>query len=754
MEELKDRLVIAWLREEEWGVTSFLDFLLRVFRALAKVKDDPKIEKQISTLFSMPSRNAEFEAAEMLRKFIGNKTLLIIIENLDDLFGGIADEGQKRLRAYLQQESFITLLATAQSLFNGVSLETSPFYGFFRIQTLKELTQDEAADLLRNISRLQKDTELAEFIQTPLGHARINAIHHLAGGNHRIYVILSQFLSRNSLNELVDPFMKALDDLTPYYQSRMAWLSPQQRKVVEFLCERRGATSVKEIAKYGFMTQQTASSQLVTLKEKGYVRAIRIGRRSYYELREPLLRICVEVKNQREQPVRLLVEFLRLWFSPKELQKRLSSLTEEGTESHERVYILSALRSSEDRYQDQATTAFEEEMNSCLQAKDYVRASKLANDLVARRGKPIDFLNMGYCKAGLGKQEDALLSFRMSVEKDPTYSWGWILKGLTEDVLDKKDDAMVSFTTATTVDPENYAMWDYLGEAQLSRKNYDSALKSFRLAISLKSDDPRALTGEGKALSGLDRDAEAATAFEKALALDPKNIDTQIEYGLTQFYINKFDRAIAVFDKILVEAPNLPAVLALKAFVLTHDAKHEEALVDLEKALALFPNDGLLISYRGINFVALGSIEKGFDELEHGFSLDPDKEFVSGLCYRLLNYLIPQFSKNDKSWNLALSRLFELYSRNNLLTELGQAIVRSLTSLEREPSLISSMLGRLRDEASAHQELEIPLRLFEAGCMYLEKRDRSALLSLPSEERSLLLPLLGLETDQDKRSDK
>jgi predicted AAA+ superfamily ATPase len=34
MDDLRNRLLITWLREEEWGVTSFLDLLLRIFRAL------------------------------------------------------------------------------------------------------------------------------------------------------------------------------------------------------------------------------------------------------------------------------------------------------------------------------------------------------------------------------------------------------------------------------------------------------------------------------------------------------------------------------------------------------------------------------------------------------------------------------------------------------------------------------------------------------------------------------------------------
>ena len=85
---------------------------------------------------------------------------------------------------------------------------------------------------------MRADQELASFVKTPAGHARIRAVGHLAGGNHRVYAILSHLLTRQSLDDLVEPFMGMVDELTPYYQSRMADLSPQQCKIVEVLCDR------------------------------------------------------------------------------------------------------------------------------------------------------------------------------------------------------------------------------------------------------------------------------------------------------------------------------------------------------------------------------------------------------------------------------------------------------------------------------------------------------------------------------------
>ncbi len=65
--------------------------------------------------------------------------------------------------------------------------------------------------------------------------------------------------------------MKLLDDLTPYYQSRIKMLSSQQRKIIEYLVDHREAVIVKDIATWCFATPQTISSQLKDLKGKGYV---------------------------------------------------------------------------------------------------------------------------------------------------------------------------------------------------------------------------------------------------------------------------------------------------------------------------------------------------------------------------------------------------------------------------------------------------------------------------------------------------
>jgi len=323
---LADRLRIAWLNEDE-TCTTLLEFLFKIHAALVKRYPAEYREDMLSAAYEMKQDAAlEFVSRHLLAS-LGSRTLLVVTENLDAIFEGLGDAGQKQLRSFIQENPRLSIVATAQRLVEDLSDRTSPFFGFFQTEHLKPLNVEQATELLQNIARLQEKTGVVEFLATSRGRSRVRAIHHLSGGNHRIYIVLSQFITRDTVDALLEPFMKMVDELTPYYQERIRWLPPMQRKIVEYLCVCEGTVPVKEIARRLFATPQTISSQLQDLREKGCVEANQRGRESLYEISEPLMRICVEVKdNQRHQPLRLLVDFLRVWYEDHELKNRLGQM--------------------------------------------------------------------------------------------------------------------------------------------------------------------------------------------------------------------------------------------------------------------------------------------------------------------------------------------------------------------------------------------------------------------------------------------
>ena len=337
----KSKALIVWMREEEWGVTSFFELVMRILRTLDASYPQFKISERTQPLYDLKVDDAAKQAESLLLNVVAEKCLVILLENLDDLFDQIGDQGQKAWRAFIQNHSNMVLVCTTPSLFAGVSVHKSAFYGFFDIEPLAELEFEDVVSLLRKIAVERGDADLAAFIDTPEGRARIRAVHHLAEGNPRIYIIFAQFLSHEALDELVQAFMHTLDDLTPYYQARRKELPGQQRKIAEYLVHYRGAATVKAIAKACFITQQVCSSQLKQLKDKRYVRSIEQGRESYYELSEPLMRLCMEVKKQRGEPINLIVQMLRIWYTRDQLQNWNEKL--DIAQGHYAKYIADAI---------------------------------------------------------------------------------------------------------------------------------------------------------------------------------------------------------------------------------------------------------------------------------------------------------------------------------------------------------------------------------------------------------------------------
>ncbi|PHX53618.1 hypothetical protein CP500_020555 [Tychonema bourrellyi FEM_GT703] len=666
MEDLQDKLLIAWLREEEWGIASFLDLLRGIFRAIAQeypAAYQVQLHDEIEKLYDLSLEQAEYKAAELLREFVGNRVLLLIVENLEDVFSGLGEFGQKQLRAYIQNHSFLTILATSQSLFDGVKGYDNPFYGFFYSHTLNEFKVDDSVDLLNHLAKLEGNNDLASFIQTPTGRDRIKVVHYLSGGSPRVYIVFSAFLmTPESLDKLVEPFMEMLDSLTPYYQDRMKYISPQQRKIVDFLCDRGGAAPVKEIAKYCFIDQRTVSSQLKDLLEKGYVKKEEIGRESWYELREPLLRFCLEVKKQRNQPIRLIVDFIRVWYTREELQQRLGLRMADvdfgEKECHfmyrqglkpippdavrDREYYMGALEAIENNEEDPLLKAYYDEMKNCREQKDDVSALAYAEKLVGSRGEARDWSEKGRCLNRLKRYDEALECLDKAIENDSNYARAWTYKGNVLNSLERYEEALVFYDKAIELDENDKLAWDWRGDVLNNLKRYEEALVSYDRAIELDANDKYAWRRLGGVLDNLKRYDEALVSYDRAIELDANYQWAWSLRGNVLDNLERYDEALVSLDRAIELDANDQYAWFLRGNVLYNLERYDEALVSLDRAIELDPNDKDIWVLRGILLYNLKRYDEALVSYDRAIELDANDQsdwFSRGIVlYNLKRY--------------------------------------------------------------------------------------------------------------------
>jgi predicted ArsR family transcriptional regulator len=393
--DLSDRMRIAWLGEDD-TFAGLIDIALGIADQLAVEYADEFATDYRTPVRGLPPDDAAISILNAVVERLEHRNIILITENMDRTFDGLGDLGQKKWRAFLQETPRIATLATSQQLFAGVADRKEAFFGFFDIHHLKPLSVDDARELIRRISVEQGKTDLVSFLNSSEGRYRIRALHHLAGGNHRMYVLLAEFLTKDLLDDLIEAFEDLAEDLTPYFQERLGSLPAQQAKLVQCLCNADGAMTVKDIAEESFVAERNCSKQLGSLRQKGYVQSEKRGKESYYDMAEPLMRLCLEVKNQRGRPLKLVARFLRAWFPETSLQK---PSVEHGETSQEDFETALTVENASSQQRTEALFALPEPMIAHSDRSDVVEALASAfeqgdSESEFYGGTPNDLLSM------------------------------------------------------------------------------------------------------------------------------------------------------------------------------------------------------------------------------------------------------------------------------------------------------------------------------------------------------------------------
>ncbi len=445
---LDNSMRIAWLGEDA-VITSLIDLALEMLDQLvAEYPDEFSLDIRTALKGLSPDEAAEAILNEIVKR-LGKHRLLLMMENLDRAFQGLGEGGQKKWRAFLQESKKIATLATTQQLFDGISKRDEAFFGFFDIHHLKPLSFNDALQLMCNVAHEREKEDLVNYLESSEGHYRVRALRHIAGGNHRMYILMSEFLTKESLDELVGAFEQLAEELTPYFQERLRSLPPQQARVVQSLCNAEGALTVKAVAEDTFLPERNCSKHLGELKKKCYVIFAKRGKESYYEMAEPLMRLCLEVKNQRGRPLRLIAQFLRAWFPAEALKSTDGSGLLAGARSEVyRAYALSLEAEFEEPVVRESLAEIDEKQNAGKHEEVLILADELghADPELGLFKKAVAHLNVGHYDESLSCCSAVIST--SGIADDLKYS-ALVLRSLVYRAEGKFKEALSDFTLIT-----------------------------------------------------------------------------------------------------------------------------------------------------------------------------------------------------------------------------------------------------------------------------------------------------------------
>jgi hypothetical protein len=312
---LADRFAISRVPEDAIGFTRFTDVL------------DTILVDLTGSRVARGQSAAELTSA--ISEALGDRVLLLTIENLDRFMTGIGIKGQRDLRSWIETSGSVLMVATAPVIFSAVEDRDEPFFGAFNNVAVPDLTVDEGRELVELLARQRGDTATATFVASETGQTRIAALSQLTGGSPRIWMILADCLDPQSLDELIPAVGDLLENLVPYYQQLLWDLPPNEQRIVRALAEGEpAALSVTEIAEAADLGQAVTSTTLKRLTASRWVSSAKPAapgdrRKTWYQLREPLLRHHFQYRSGDTRPLVLIVTLLRVLFDPEERIRHL-----------------------------------------------------------------------------------------------------------------------------------------------------------------------------------------------------------------------------------------------------------------------------------------------------------------------------------------------------------------------------------------------------------------------------------------------
>lgn len=303
------RLYIARLDEDMVGVATYADLLVSIAE---KFNADGLLT---ATATEFRQLDGDPERQRVLREAVGDRVLVLVLENLGRLFDSIDLAGQRSLRAWVEGDRDIVVLATTPLLDASVTDRSAPWFGSFVTHRLPDLTPEQGRDLL--LALQGDDEELVDYLGSDEAIKRIQALHHLAGGSPRIWTIAARCITIRGLDELIPTVEAMLEQLVPYYQERLWGLAKNEQKLVVQLA-RDSSSTVRELAATTGMDSRTAAKALERLENARWVLKNKLPgldqRLSYYQLREPLLRHHLDYRRSGRGTLGLIVETLKVWF--------------------------------------------------------------------------------------------------------------------------------------------------------------------------------------------------------------------------------------------------------------------------------------------------------------------------------------------------------------------------------------------------------------------------------------------------------
>ena len=217
-------------------------------------------------------------------------------------------------------------------------------------------------------------------------------------------------------------------------------------------------------------------------------------------------------------------------------------------------------------------------------------AEQLLTELIiSNESYPEALLLRGQIRESNSEFEKAITDYSAIIDQNPQLTQAWALRGSCYYRIGALQNAIHDFSKAIELEPDNADLYLYLGNSYGEMDMFTKAIKNFNIA---------------REISFGDYYSNLAKAYE--------DINSQ-----------KYTSALARATSAIKENPTDPIPHSYKGISLYHLGKFDDAILYLNAATKLDPNNSVTIYNLGLAYMASKNTEEAISQFEKAVSLNP-----------------------------------------------------------------------------------------------------------------------------------
>ncbi len=253
------------------------------------------------------------------------------------------------------------------------------------------------------------------------------------------------------------------------------------------------------------------------------------------------------------------------------------------------------------------------------------------------------FLLKGNLSLKEGNPEQAAYYFKEALKVEPCFADALNNLGTISFQQTHWDEALTYYNQSIRCQPDFLPAYFNRANTYYELKEYFNAQKDVQKIIAQKPDTAVAYFIQGLVDTKMRDYQSAVTAFDKAIRLDSMNVEYRVNRGTVRYYLHQYPEA----EKDLAVAASINAresnIYNTQAMIEISKGNHEAALLLIQKALDISPDQPFYLNNRGFIFLMQNHLEDALVDIDRSIVLDPN----NGWAYR--NKGIYRLLKGDYS---------------------------------------------------------------------------------------------------------